>query len=423
MRNEHEAEDAFQATFLVLVHKARSLWVRDSLGPWLHQVACRTAFCLRRSAIRRHRHERRSAEANSARSLGFATPRNTDRDAAIHEEVNRLPDKYRAPLILCDLGGRTHQEAARYLGWPIGTVKSRQSHGHGLLRDRLAGRGVGLAVAAGAVDSLRQSAVAAMPREVSRATVNAVMQQSARLLTGFEVSARVLTLTHGVLKAMFWMRLRILAVATLAVGIVSAGTGIYVRGSQQPASKDQQPVSQPPATTTTSLPPAQSPKGKPDQPPIVPPPVTTPGPSPRAQQLATRKAWTVYQIARLTRQLAEIAVDEYDEVNYPGDLAKAEGEIRLAEAGLRRAEDQFQWATRMFDKGYVSAAGKVQAEAEVRKARFDLQAHVKKRVQVDFVNDKTIKQLKANVEKAWSDELAKEKAWKREQAREAELVR
>ena len=76
------------------------------------------------------------------------TPRDIDRDAAIHEELNRLPEKYRAPLILCDLEGRTHQEAARYLGWPIGTVKSRQSQGRGLLRDRLAGRGVGLAVAA-----------------------------------------------------------------------------------------------------------------------------------------------------------------------------------------------------------------------------------------------------------------------------------
>ena len=171
VRDEHEAEDAFQATFLVLVRKARSLWVRDSLGPWLHQVACRTASCLRTTVIRRRRHERRCAERDAARSVEIGTPRDPDRDAAVHEEVNRLPEKYRAPIVLCDLEGRTHQEAARFLGWPIGTVKSRQSQGRRLIRDRLVRRGLGLAVAGAVVESSRQTAVAAMPKEVSRSTV------------------------------------------------------------------------------------------------------------------------------------------------------------------------------------------------------------------------------------------------------------
>ena len=196
VRDEHEAEDAFQATFLVLVRKARSLWVRDSLGPWLHQVACRTASCLRTTVIRRRKHERRCAARDAARSVEVGTPRDPDRDAAVHEEVNRLPEKYRAPVVLCDLEGRTHQEAARFLGWPIGTVKSRQSQGRELIRDRLVRRGLGLAVAGAVVESLRQTAVAAMPKEVSRSTVNAAMQQSARLLTGFGVSAHVLD-THS----------------------------------------------------------------------------------------------------------------------------------------------------------------------------------------------------------------------------------
>ena len=228
VRDEHEAEDAFQATFLVLVRKARSLWVRDSLGPWLHQVACRTASCLRTTVIRRRQHEQRCAEKDATRSVEVGTPRDPDLDAAVHEEVNRLPEKYRAPVVLCDLEGRTHQEAARFLGWPIGTVKSRQSQGRRLLRDRLVRRGLGLAVAGAVVESLRQTAVAAMPREVSRSTVNAAMQQSARLLTGFGVSAHVLTLTQGVLRAMLWIRLRFLAVATLAVGIAS-GRGERLR--------------------------------------------------------------------------------------------------------------------------------------------------------------------------------------------------
>ena len=162
--------------------------------------------------------------------------RDLDLDAAVHEEVNRLPEKYRAPVVLCDLEGRTHQEAARFLGWPIGTVKSRQSQGRGLIRDRLLRRGLGLAVAGAVVDSLRQTAVAAMPREVSRSTVSAAMQQSARLLTAFGVSAHVLTLTQGVLRAMFWIKLRYLAVVTLAAAVASVGASVYVHGSKEPAS-------------------------------------------------------------------------------------------------------------------------------------------------------------------------------------------
>ena len=332
VRDEHEAEDAFQATFLVLVRKARSLWVRDSLGPWLHQVACRTASCLRTTVIRRRKHERRCAERDAARSVEVGTPRDPDRDAAVHEEVNRLPEKYRAPVVLCDLEGRTHQEAARFLGWPIGTVKSRQSQGRGLIRDRLVRRGLGLAVAGAVVESLRQTAVAAMPKEVSRSTVNAAMQQSARLLTGFGVSAHVLTLTQGVLRAMLWIRLRFLAVATLAVGIASGGASVYVRGSQEPAPKDGQPVPKRPTTTTAQATQPEISKKAAGQPAAAEPRARL-----RAQQLATRKAKASYEIARLTRELAEIAVEEYEEVSYPRDLATVEGEIKLAESDLARS--------------------------------------------------------------------------------------
>src|SRR3954449_6867529 len=87
LRDDHEAMDAFQATFLVLVRKARSLWVRDSLGPWLHQVACRTASCLRTTIIRRRKHERRCAAMDGARSVEVGTRRDPDRDAVVHEEV------------------------------------------------------------------------------------------------------------------------------------------------------------------------------------------------------------------------------------------------------------------------------------------------------------------------------------------------
>jgi RNA polymerase sigma factor (sigma-70 family) len=135
----HEIEDAFQATFLVLVKKARSLWVRDSLGPWLHQVAFRTASCARKLAARRRRHEQlAAASANETHS----EPED-ELERVLHEEIERLPDRYRAPVVLCDLEGRTHEQAARHLGWPIGTVKSRQSRARERLRQRLLRRGVG----------------------------------------------------------------------------------------------------------------------------------------------------------------------------------------------------------------------------------------------------------------------------------------
>ena len=135
----HDAQDAFQATFLVLVKKARGLWVRDSLGPWLHQVAYRTASCARLASSRRHRHEQGAALLRTEARVEL---HDNDLSRVLHEEIERLPERFRAPLVLCDLEGSSHEQAARHLGWPIGTVKSRQARGRERLRDRLRRRGV-----------------------------------------------------------------------------------------------------------------------------------------------------------------------------------------------------------------------------------------------------------------------------------------
>ena len=131
--------DAFQATFLVLARKGGSLWVRDSLGPWLHRVACRAATRARAGAARRRALELRLAERQGGRT------HDGDRDdlaAVLHEELDRLPDRYRVPIVLCDLEGRTCEEAARHLGCPIGTIGSRLVRGRERLRDRLRRRGL-----------------------------------------------------------------------------------------------------------------------------------------------------------------------------------------------------------------------------------------------------------------------------------------
>ena len=171
-----------------------------------------------RPSIRRRKHEQRCAKRDAACLVETRAPRDADLDAAIHDEVNRLPEKYRAPIVLCDLEGRTHQEAARFLGWPIGTVKSRQSHGRELIRGRLMRRGMGLAVAGTIAESFRKAAVAATPTEVSLSTVRAAMQQTGRLLTGFEVSANALTLAQGALQAMLWTKLRFIVAGAITAG-------------------------------------------------------------------------------------------------------------------------------------------------------------------------------------------------------------
>ncbi len=128
--DEHDRQDAFQATFVVLVRKARGLWVRDSLGPWLHQVAHRTACHAQRAALRRRQHEQNAARLRPERREDVCD----DLERLLHDEINRLPERFRAPLVLCDLEGRTHEQAARHLGWPVGTVKSRQARARTLAR-------------------------------------------------------------------------------------------------------------------------------------------------------------------------------------------------------------------------------------------------------------------------------------------------
>jgi HlyD family secretion protein len=206
-------------------------------------------------------------------------------------------------------------------------------------------------------------------------------------------------------------------VVALAVGIASGGAGVYVCGSQEPAPKDGQPASKQPATAPSSQP--EGSKKAAGQPASAEARAKL-----RAQQLATRKARAVYEIARLTRELAELAVEEYEEATYPRDLAAAGAEIKLAKSDLTRAEDRLDWAERMFKKGYVSKATKASEEINHQKAMFSLeQAQSKKDVLVKYTREKTIKELDSDVKKAHSDELTKEAAWEQERFREIELER
>jgi HlyD family secretion protein len=144
----------------------------------------------------------------------------------------------------------------------------------------------------------------------------------------------------------------------------------------------------------------------------------------RAQQLATRKARVTYEIARLNRELAEIALEEYAEDRYTLDMATAEGEVKLAEADRTRSEDRVEWARRMHKKGFVSKATLVSEELNFEKAKFALeQANANKSALAQYTGPRRIKALQVDVDKAHKDELDKKAAWKREEAKEADLER
>ncbi len=139
LRDEHEAADALQATFLVLVRKAGSLWVRDSIAPWLHRVAFRAANQARRAAKRREEAERRAAERRAGWTEGAMTD---DLAEILHQEIDRLPERHRSVVVLCDLEERSYEEAARHLRCPVGTVQSRLARARGRLRAALCRRGI-----------------------------------------------------------------------------------------------------------------------------------------------------------------------------------------------------------------------------------------------------------------------------------------
>jgi RND family efflux transporter MFP subunit len=142
------------------------------------------------------------------------------------------------------------------------------------------------------------------------------------------------------------------------------------------------------------------------------------------QKITTESAKANLDNAKLTREVAEIAVKEYVEGIFVQDEATAKGEIKLAESDLSRSEDRLDWATRMFEKGYVSKASAVSEELNLKKAKFALeQAETKLKVLLEYTKAKTIKELQSEVEKARSDELAKQATWKLEVSKEEKLVR
>ncbi|HEV3163608.1 MAG TPA: sigma-70 family RNA polymerase sigma factor, partial [Isosphaeraceae bacterium] len=229
LRDSHDAEDAFQATFLVLARKAGSLRVGDSLGPWLHAVAYRTASCSRSASARRRKHEQRAAEMRSRRVSGQVWD---DLAEVLHQEIGRLPTSNRAAVVLCDLEGLTQEAAAQQLGWPVGTLQSRLARGRARLRSRLIR--LGLAPSVGLSSLLAAgSARAAVPAGLVGSTARAAMITVAGTAVG-TVPAAVLSLTEGVLINMFLRKMKAIAAVAISVGALSVGAGVLAQQESPP---------------------------------------------------------------------------------------------------------------------------------------------------------------------------------------------
>jgi RNA polymerase sigma factor (sigma-70 family) len=233
--NVHDAEDAFQVTFLILARKAASLRQRGAVGSFLHGVAYRAAMQAKRASARRRAREACAMpQPDSAEDIWGGLREVLD------EELGRLPEKYRAPLVLCDLEGRTRKEAARQLGLPEGTVASRQARGRRLLAQRLTRHG--LSLSGGALAVTLSKGVAAVPASLLGATV-----QAAGLLAAGQAAAvatPAAALMNEVLKTMFLTKLKLGVAATMVAVLCAAGSLVY-RAAGQAAPPQPREVAKP----------------------------------------------------------------------------------------------------------------------------------------------------------------------------------
>jgi RNA polymerase sigma factor (sigma-70 family) len=233
-----DADDAFQATFLVLVRRAAAVQPPEMVANWLYGVACQIARKARARALRRRARERQVAampEPHAARTEVWDELR-----PLLDRELRRLPDRYRAPLVLCDLEGKTRKEAARQLGWPEGTVSGRLSRGRALLARRLSRHGLALSAGALAAALGENTVAACVPAALAASTARAA-------LAGGGLSAHAAALAEGVLKTMLIRKINLTAVFFLTAVLTGLAAQVFLRSApaQAPAAAAPAPAAKP----------------------------------------------------------------------------------------------------------------------------------------------------------------------------------
>ncbi len=238
--NHHDAEDAFQATFLVLVRKAAD--VRgQTVANWLYGVARQTGVRLRATAAKRRRRE---TQVVNMPEPTVPDVRDADLQRVVDEELSRLPDHYRGVVVLCDLEGMTRKEAARQLGIPEGSVASRLARARALLAKRLTQRGVVFSGGSLAAVLSAGAASGSAPPALVASTIKAASLLAAGQAAGV-VSAKVAALTEGMVKTMFVTKIKSMLAVVLVVGLAlggAAGLLYQAQAGEQPMAKEEQPA-------------------------------------------------------------------------------------------------------------------------------------------------------------------------------------
>ena len=235
LSSHQDAEDAFQATFLVLLRKAASILPRELVANWLYGVAHQTALNAKQGAAKRRRRERQVMDMPEPK--GVEQDRSHDLQLLLDQELSRLPDKYRAVIVFCDLQGKTRKEAARQLGVPEGTIASRMATARTKLAKRLARHGLALGGGSLAAALSQNVASASVPTSVLSVTIKAITQIAAgKAATGL-ISANVAALTEGVMKAMLLTKLKAMTALLLLLSMVTlTGVMVLAWGQTGPAS-------------------------------------------------------------------------------------------------------------------------------------------------------------------------------------------
>jgi RNA polymerase sigma factor (sigma-70 family) len=236
LREEHDAEDAFQATFLVLARKAGLLQRQESVGNWLYGVASRLALRARADAAGRRDRERRATARGGPDPLAELSVREAHQ--LLDEELTRLPDRYRAPLVLCCLEGRARDEAAQQLGCPAATLKSRLERGRALLRKRLVRRGLTLPAALAASLLVETPADAALPPLLLESTARAAAAFASGTPAAGPISPTAVALAAAAVTPGSQGKLKVAGLVLLAALACGSGAGLALRWTQGPNPPD-----------------------------------------------------------------------------------------------------------------------------------------------------------------------------------------
>ena len=450
LRNSTDAEDAFQATFLVLVRRRGSIGRFESVGGWLNGVACRVAARARVAASRRRTVEERaglrivhafdSAEDNDASRLEFGV--------FVQEEVRRLPAKYRDVVVRCYWQGLTHEQVAAELSCPLGTVRSRLGRARDLLRRRLMRRGLAplAAIVAAAFDRTVLAASASselrrftpVPPELVRSTIRVVSQSAVVEGTGMLATGLAGSLTERVIGSITMTKISAFVVGASLLGLMGHGAGVALSKGQAPQVKSEQsdkstPRKQPAAAVPSSIV-SSTIKGATSILMIVPNGSTVNKgelvceldsaalrDSLINQVITTKSAEANFRNAKLARESAEQDVAAYVDDLLPREKREMQGELKVAEAELAVAErhlEEFKdmvgsHEIRLKELELAIARGKLAREKAVNRLH----------ILETYTKDKQTTRLKTEVEKARSNELAKKATWELEQGKEKKLER